>query len=200
MSNYQYPQYPQKKPPKKGVGRTIRIVFVSAVGFVLFWSFVIGMLSRCSTSPDVVLDTSGTSSMSATITTEPTPEPPTPTPEPTKSPEELMAEYIESAVTLDYKQLERNPDEYEGQVVRVKCKVKQLVEGWFSSDPDYRVDESGTSNTWYVTYKLPEGSSRILEGDTVTFIGEFKGLTKVTMVLGNSMQVPKLEAKYCITD
>lgn len=52
-------------------------------------------------------------------------------------------------------------------------------------------------NEWYVNYNLPENTSRILEGDDVTFFREFDGITKMKRAIGRSeVYIPRLKVLY----
>ena len=87
------------------------------------------------------------------------------------------------------KDVERNPDDYVGKYMKVTGKVLQ------SQNDIYRVKDSDGS-TWYITYKIKDGESRILEDDTVTFYGECNGLKTYTALLGQEVTIPELKAEY----
>ena len=104
-------------------------------------------------------------------------------------------EYIASATTVSYSSLIREPKKYEGTILKITVKISQLMEGGFLTENGYRAYSNG--NEWYIQYDLSEDEPRIIEGDTVTFYGEFYGLTKITRALtGTSESVPKLTAKF----
>lgn len=119
--------------------------------------------------------------------TEPEPEPET------KSPEEIRAEYISDCETVVYKDVERNPGNYEGKTISVKGKVIQVSEGWFGT-VTLRIDTS--EGTWYATYKRGSDESRILNGDQITVYGECTGVETYTTVLGAKTTIPALEIEY----
>ena len=105
-----------------------------------------------------------------------------------------IATYKSECKTLPYKDIERNPKTYKGQKAKVTGKVIQAQEGWFDS-VTLRVQDSN-SNIWYVTYTMGKNESRILEKDTVTVYGICDGVETYTTILGGSVTIPAIEAKY----
>ena len=105
-----------------------------------------------------------------------------------------MANYKSECKTLRYKDIERNPKTYKGQKTKVTGKVIQAQEGWFDS-VTLRVQDSN-QDIWYVTYTMGENESRILEKDTVTVYGTCEGVETYTTILGGSVTIPAIEAKY----
>lgn len=101
--------------------------------------------------------------------------------------------YINNCIKVDYGEVERNPDKFKGTSITFSGEVIQVSEGWFDS-VTLRI-KSG-KNIWYVTYYRSEGESRILEGDKVTVYGECTGVTTYTSVIGNSVTLPSVRAKY----
>lgn len=53
-------------------------------------------------------------------------------------------------------------------------------------------------DTVYVTYDGYGSEERILEDDIVTFYGEYKGLKTYETVMGSSVTIPHVEAKYIV--
>lgn len=102
--------------------------------------------------------------------------------------------YISQCVSLDYNEIERNPDTYKGQKARVSGEVVQVSEGIFDS-VTLRVD-SGGGDMWYVTYTRKEGESRILEGDNIICYGECDGVRSYTTIVGSQVTIPSLKMKY----
>lgn len=111
------------------------------------------------------------------------------------------SDYKASCEAVSYEDIARQPDLYNGKNVVFTGKVIQVQEGsWWSSETIYRINvtqgEYLWSDTVYVTYKLPEGSPRILEDDIVTFYGICTGTETYTTVLGSSVTIPSVEAQY----
>lgn len=102
-------------------------------------------------------------------------------------------EYIAECKTVEYSDVERNPDKYEGERIKISGSVVQVAEGWFDS-VTLRVSAGG--NMWYVTYSREEGESRILEGDNITCYGECGGVRSYTTVLGSQVTIPSLKMEY----
>jgi hypothetical protein len=102
--------------------------------------------------------------------------------------------YKASCKQYPYKKIQRKPDKYDGKKIKVSGKVIQVSEGWFDS-VDLRVEDS-SGNIWYVEYSYSDGESKILEDDKVTVYGECTGTESYTSVLGNSITIPSIDAKY----
>lgn len=121
---------------------------------------------------------------------EPKPEPPAPE---TKSPEEVRAEYIAGCETVVYKDVERNPSDFEGRYIAVTGEVIQVSEGWFNTVTLRIKNEDGT---WYATYTREDNEPRILEDDIITAYGECTGVETYSTVLGSKMTIPAMEIEY----
>ena len=106
-----------------------------------------------------------------------------------------LNEYKSNCVTVDYHDVERNPNTYKGTQIVVSGSVVQITEGWFDS-VIMRVDQGGGLN-WYVTYtRKDENESRILEGDWVTLYGVCDGVESYTNVMGGQVTIPSMSAEY----
>ena len=104
-------------------------------------------------------------------------------------------EYMKSCVTVDYTDVERNPNQYKGKKIKISGKVIQVSEGWFNS-VTLRVDQ-GNNQIWYVTYTRSDNNeSRILENDQLTFYGECDGVESYKTIIGNQVTIPSIKAKY----
>ena len=118
---------------------------------------------------------------------------PVSTPKPSVSTMNLLTsdEYKDKALKIDYEDLCRNPDAYKGIVIEVTLTIAQIL----GNDSSYR-GKAG-DDEWFVTYRLQSGNIRILEKDTVTFWGEYKGLIGITRALTNTkVYIPHIYAKY----
>ena len=108
--------------------------------------------------------------------------------------------YKNSCQTLDYDTIFRYAEDYKGQQVKYTGEVVQVIE----TESDfvfYRVnvtkDEWGFyDDTIYVSYLKDEDSTRILEDDIITFYGTLSGLYTYETVLGASVTIPEVSAKY----
>jgi len=107
-------------------------------------------------------------------------------------------EYKDNAITVSYDNLVRNPHDYMGMVLKVTGSVQQIMgEGSWLFKSGYRFYEgSSSSKEWFIYYDLPEGSSRILEGDRMTFYGEYNGVEKFSRSIGGDVYIPTLKAVY----
>ena len=111
-----------------------------------------------------------------------------------------MEEYQEKCESVAYKDIARNPSEFEGKMVKFKGKVIQVQESTYSKSVfriDVTEDEYGFwDDTVYVTFKLEENASRILEDDIVEFYGICQGTTSYTSVFGEKITIPSVDAAY----
>lgn len=101
--------------------------------------------------------------------------------------------YVVECTTVNYNDVARNPDNYEGTKIKISGKVVQVSEGLFDS-VTMRIDCGG--NMWYVTYSREDGESRILEGDRITGYGECRGVTSYITVLGSQVTIPSMRMEY----
>lgn len=95
---------------------------------------------------------------------------------------------------LDYTDILRNPDSYDGKYCVVSGTVDQVIEGWFGSFTIYIVD--GNGNKWGCTYSYADDESHVLEGDSVTAYGECKGTANTETVLGEQVTLPHISIEY----
>jgi len=122
-----------------------------------------------------------------------------------KTPEEIAEEekntFKASCQAYSYEEISRNPDNYKGLPAVFTGQVAQVMEASYSSTVVLRVNVTQGEYGWwddtiYVTYTMPEGRARILDNDIVTIYGELDGLESYTAVLGNTITIPRLKAKY----
>lgn len=113
--------------------------------------------------------------------------------------EELKELYKKNCKSISYDALSRTPDEYEGEYVRFSGVVLQVCSEASSSRyySTYRVATSGSYNNVVLLYVDNYGSkNRILEDDKITFYGTSEGLYTYETVLGASVTIPSVVAKY----
>ena len=111
-----------------------------------------------------------------------------------------ITNYKNSCQTYDYETIFRYAEDYEGENVKYTGKVVQVIETE-TLFVYYRVnvtqDEWGSyDDTVYVSYMPDEDSPRILEDDIITFYGTLSGLYTYESVLGASITIPEVSAKY----
>jgi hypothetical protein len=109
-----------------------------------------------------------------------------------------IVEYKSECEKVSYSEISRNPNNNKGRKIKVTGSVEQILgEGSWLYTSGYRFFESRTSSKeWFIYYDLPDGDSRILEGDRLTFYGEFKGIEKFSRAIGGDVYIPALNAKY----
>lgn len=119
-------------------------------------------------------------------------------------PEISEEDYKAECQTVDYKELCRYPEKYEGTKVVVKVKVSQIIDANFSgSEKAWRTytDNSGygfyADDEYYMLDKRGGDAVKILEDDIITVYGEFTGLEKITRALTSTTdELPRIEVKY----
>ena len=95
---------------------------------------------------------------------------------------------------LNYEDILRNPDTYDGEYCVVSGTVDQIIEGWFDAYTIYVMDASG--NKWECIYLYKDGESHLLEGDSVTVYGKCNGTTTASTLLGEQVTLPYVDAEY----
>lgn len=119
-------------------------------------------------------------------------------------PEISEDDYKAECQTVDYKELCRYPEKYEGTKIVVKVKVSQIIDANFSGiEKAWRTytDNSGygfyADDEYYMLDKRGGDAVKILEDDIITVYGEFTGLEKITRALTSTTdELPRIEVKY----
>lgn len=119
-------------------------------------------------------------------------------------PEISEDDYKAECQTVDYKELCRYPEKYEGTKIAVKVKVSQIIDANFSgSEKAWRTytDNSGygfyADDEYYMLDKRGGDAVKILEDDIINVYGEFTGLEKITRALTSTTdELPRVEVKY----
>lgn len=120
------------------------------------------------------------------------------------APEISEDDYKAECQSVDYKELCRYPEKYEGTKIVVKVKVSQIIDANFSgSEKAWRTytDNSGygfyADDEYYMLDKRGGDAVKILEDDIITVYGEFTGLEKITRALTSTTdELPRIEVKY----
>lgn len=120
------------------------------------------------------------------------------------APEISEDDYKAECQTVDYKELCRYPEKYEGTKIVVKVKVSQIIDANFSgSEKAWRTytDNSGygfyADDEYYMLDKRVGDAVKILDDDIITVYGEFTGLEKITRALTSTTdELPRIEVKY----
>lgn len=103
-------------------------------------------------------------------------------------------EYKGVCEELNYEEILRNPDSFDGSICKISGKVSQIVEGFLNTFTIYIEDKNG--DIWGCTYSYKDGESRLLEGDSVTVYGECGGTDTTTTVLGKQVTMPRIDVEY----
>ena len=111
------------------------------------------------------------------------------------------ADYKAACQQFDYKQISRYPSEYEGKDVYFQGHVQQVLED--GNDVTLLVNTSMTDLVWDDTIivwytRQDNNEARILEGDIVDLWGELEGLYTYESLLGESITVPSMKARYAV--
>lgn len=90
---------------------------------------------------------------------------------------------------ITYDQLARTPDKYEGEKIKFKGEVLQVIEE--DEAVTIRLAVNGNYDDVIIGgYDSSLVDSRVLEGDTITIYGESGGLYSYDAVLGNPVTIP----------
>ena len=119
-------------------------------------------------------------------------------------PEISEDDYKAECQSVDYKELCRYPEKYEGTKIAVKVKVSQIIDANFSgSEKAWRTytDNSGygfyADDEYYMLDKRGDDAVKILEDDIINVYGEFTGIEKITRALTSTTdELPRIEVKY----
>lgn len=95
---------------------------------------------------------------------------------------------------LNYEDILRNPDAYDGKYCVVSGTVDQIIDGILGTYTFYVID--GYGNKWDCGYMYKDGETHLLEGDSVTLYGKCKGTSNSTTVLGEQVTMPYVSAEY----
>ena len=108
-------------------------------------------------------------------------------------------EYKAECIYVSYEDIARNPDNYKGTFAVFSGQVAQVQES--GNNVVIRLNVTrGYYGIWedtvYIEYTKAQNESRILEEDIITVYGQLNGIKTYTAVLGNSISIPYLKAKY----
>lgn len=114
-----------------------------------------------------------------------------------------VSDYKKSCKKYDYKTIYRNPEKYIGKRAYFKGEIIQVMEDY---NGDYRLRVNVTKEGNYYTYytdtiyvymsKKAFTSGRPLEDDIIIMYGELGDLTTYETVMGSTVTIPTLYAKY----
>ena len=148
-----------------------------------------------STTKETTTTTESTTKKTTT-TTESTTKKTTTTTESTTSKED----YKNSCVELEYEKIARNPDKYKGKNLKFKGEVIQCEKSFGTSyyaRINVTLNQYGLyEDTIYVTFKIPKGEDRILDGDIVEVYGICTGEKSYLSIFGEQITIPGLDALY----
>lgn len=113
-------------------------------------------------------------------------------------------EYKKECEEVDYKELCRYPEKYEGKRVKVQVKVYQILsESKADNGKAWRAysDSDGLglyySDEYYLLDMRSADSVKILDEDIIVVYGEFSGLKSITRALTNTVdELPEIEVRF----
>lgn len=112
---------------------------------------------------------------------------------------EARLEFIESCSEYNYKDISRQPKEYQGKRAVFTGEVFQVVNDSLNENAVIHLLINVTNNeyfwedTIYAVYtRTSDDEMRILEGDIIKFYGVLEGLTSYESVLGQSITIPMI--------
>jgi len=222
--NYSVPQTQQKKT-KSNAAIIIALILFFPLGLYWMWAksnwkkgtkivvtiiiaiFVIGSASSGGTDNNNAKQTNGTAVSESYELAENTTK--SVDKETTTEPTTSKKEYKEACKKYEYKDIARNPNDYEGKMAKFTGQVIQVQESSFlgTKTLTLRVNVTAEENefaeggylyedTVYVTYYPSEDESRILEDDIITMYGELTGVETYDTVLGSTVTIPSMTAEY----
>ena len=111
---------------------------------------------------------------------------------------EKKESYKRACKTIAYDSLARTPDTYKGELVKFSGYVVQALDASSALEYSvYRVATSGRyNNVVYVLVDNYGSGTRILEDDYITFYGVYDGVYTYKTIMGGSVTIPKVTAKY----
>ena len=114
------------------------------------------------------------------------------------SEEEKEEAYKDECESYSYEEIARDPDDYKGDKAKFTGKVVQVMQEGNTYTLRVNITKTrwGYDDTILVYYEAQKGASRILEDDIVTMYGMLGGTYTYKTVMGNSLTVPLLYAKY----
>lgn len=116
------------------------------------------------------------------------------------------SEFKSQSKEIPYKNLSRNPEDYEGQFIHFKGKIIQVLEDTKEETIELRIDTKLSEyqyaendyydDTIYVIIDIYDKNNRILEDDIIDIWGMYGGITSYTTVLGAEVTLPYLLGVY----
>lgn len=115
--------------------------------------------------------------------------------------EQEEKDFKSSCNTYTYEQIARNPEKFKGTNVKLTGEVIQVITGSYSTNLRVNITKTGTYSTYYtdtiyVVYYPESGEDKILEDDIITIYGTSQGDCSYTSVLGATITLPNINAKY----
>ena len=110
------------------------------------------------------------------------------------------SDYKASCSEVDYNDLCKNPDKYEGEKLKFTGQVRQVVLDNEKGESEYIVgvtkDESGAYDDNIYLYYTVGTDSRIIEEDIVTIYGVASGEKAFKNILGEKIKIPAVTAVF----
>lgn len=113
--------------------------------------------------------------------------------------EQEEQEFKNNCKIVEYEDLARNPDKIKGQNVKITGEVIQVMKDYTTTNIRVNITKSDYdfyTDTVYITYTPEAGEDKILEDDIITIWGTSQGDCTYTTVLGATVTLPLIEAKY----
>lgn len=113
--------------------------------------------------------------------------------------EQEEQEFKNNCKVVEYEDLARNPDKIKGQDVKITGEVIQVMQDYTTTNLRVNITKSDYdfyTDTVYITYTPEAGEDKILEDDIITIWGTAQGDCTYNTVLGGSVTLPLIEAKY----
>lgn len=192
--NPEQKQNPEPEPvPQFGKPKKSKKKLLIIVGAIVLLLIIIGAFAGGGDEKTASQDPTETEVYTeAPTTTEPTTTAPTTTMPTTEA---VVDEFTDEDDYdgVSYDELARNPDEYEGELVKGSGNVLQVLDGDTEVDMRVGTSESGYDDVVYLYYDPSIVNSRILEDDHVTYYGRSQGLYTYESTMGGSITIPLIK-------
>jgi hypothetical protein len=110
------------------------------------------------------------------------------------------SDFKAACTTIDYEELFRNNEQYSGEKVKFTGEIQQVIydgESYSQYLISVTKDEYDYySDNVYVVLDRTNAETKFLEDDIVTFYGEANETYSYTSILGETIEVPEVDALY----
>lgn len=114
----------------------------------------------------------------------------------TLTPEEVEADYKAMCKSISYQELQRNPKDHKGELIKVSGSIFQVISESKSAANYSLYFVQANGNLYLLKIDNYDSDSRILKNDMITIWGEVEDLYEYETVRGDSNIVPTILVEY----